>query len=165
VKKMRNEIQKYWRPFPIILLFSAVGCSAIAIMGMDVQTLITNIQAPHITVAELQQGKLKPVLLIDVRSPDEYNEDRIGKSPLVPLTEIEASIGLEQIRSLVAKSAYSTQLKPTVVLYCTKGPRSVKAYKLLKDKGLNIRVLSGGITAWRQTVAAEQDTTVLAPII
>jgi hypothetical protein len=43
--------------------------------------------------------------------------------------------------------------------------RSVKAYQQLKNTGLNLVVLKGGIKAWREAVPAQQDAQMLAPII
>jgi rhodanese-related sulfurtransferase len=149
---------------------------------MDILTFIASLNTQQVTVAQLQQGKLKPVILIDVRSPEEYAEDRIGESPLVPLIDIEMGFGVKQIQSIVKARVKSEQPQPVIVLYCTKGGRSVKAYKQLekvarssqesagnetnkiKDISLNVVVLSGGITAWRQAVPAPKDAQILAPI-
>jgi rhodanese-related sulfurtransferase len=115
-------------------------------------------------VNQLRQGRLKPVILIDVRSPEEYAEDHIGQSLLVPLTDIEADFGVKRVRAIAQASGNSHQSQPTIVLYCTSGMRSVKAYQRLAKTGLNIVVLSGGITAWRKAVLAKKDAQVLAPI-
>jgi rhodanese-related sulfurtransferase len=158
----------YLRPIPVILLLSFLGVSTVGIAavvnGMDVPTLINSLNTKQVTVAELQQRKLQQVILIDVRSPEEYAEDHIAESLLVPLTDIEASFGVKRILSIAQESAKSHQYQPTVVLYCTSGMRSVKAYQHLKKTGLNIVVLSGGIKAWRQSIAAQKDTETLAPM-
>ena len=164
-------------------LMSVASLSALALFHhMDIPTFIASLNTKQVTVAQLQQGKLKPVILIDVRSPEEYAEDRIGDSPLVPLTDIEMGFGVKQIQSIVKARVKSDRPQPVIVLYCTKGARSVKAYKQLekvarhsqesarnetnkiKDINLNVVVLSGGITTWRQAVPAPKDAQVLAPI-
>jgi len=161
-------IVRYLRPLPVILCLSFAGVSAVTVgavvNGMDVPTFIASLNTKQVTVAELQQGKLQPVLLIDVRSPEEYAEDHIGQSLLVPLTDIEADFGVKRIRAITQASAKSNQPQPTLVLYCTAGMRSVKAYKQLKNTGLNLVVLKGGIKAWREAVPAQQDAQMLAPI-
>lgn len=164
-------------------LMSVASLSAFALFHhMDILTFIASLNTKQVTVAQLQQGKLKPVILIDVRSPEEYAEDRIGESPLVPLIDIEMGLGAKQIQSIVKARVKSDQPQPVIVLYCARGARSVKAYKQLekvarysqesagnetnkiKDINLNFVVLSGGIKAWRQAVPAPKDAQILAPI-
>jgi rhodanese-related sulfurtransferase len=158
----------YLRPIPVILILSFLGVSTVGIAavvnGMDVPTFINSLNTKQVTVAELQQRKLQQVILIDVRSLEEYTEDHIAKSVLVPLTDIESSFGVKRIRTIAQESAKSNQTQPTIVLYCTSGMRSVKAYQLLKNTGLNLVVLSGGIKAWRQTIPPQKDAEILAPI-
>ncbi|MEG4842496.1 rhodanese-like domain-containing protein [Microcoleus sp. B9-D4] len=164
-------------------LISLGSLSAVALFNhMDLITFIASLNTKQVTVAQLQQGKLKPVILIDVRSPEEYAEDRIGESPLVPIIDIEMGFGVKQIQSIVKARVRSDQPQPVIVLYCARGGRSVKAYKQLekvarysqesggnetnkiKDISLNVVVLSGGIKAWRQAVPAPKDAQILAPI-
>ena len=161
-------LDKVRRLLPIILSITAftVGVvgTAVVLKGFDLQTTITSFYAQKVTVADLQLGKIKPVLLIDVRSPEEYAEDRIGNSQLVPVTEIEDGKGVEKVKAIAQSSVQPNQPKPTVILYCTSGQRSTKAYRLLENSGLNIAVLSGGITAWREIVPPQKDATILGPI-
>ena len=164
----KTGITRYFRPLPIILCLSLIGVSSITtitlINHMDILTFIASLNAQKVTVAELQQGKLKPVILIDVRSPEEYAEDRIGKSPLIPITDIQAGFGVKQIQAIAKASVKPNQPHPTIVLYCARGSRSIKAYKKLGKTGLNLVYLSGGIKAWREVVPTQKDTQILAPI-
>jgi len=166
---MLAKMRSYFRPLPVMLGIGAFSIgvlgTATLITGVDIESILTGKFPQQVTVAELRAVKLKPVLMIDVRSPEEYAEDRIGKSPLVPITDIEAGIGIEQVRQLVKKSVKQNQTQPTIVIYCAKGPRSVKAYKLLQETGLKMAVLSGGMTAWRKEIPAEKDTAVLSPFV
>ncbi|MEG5033049.1 rhodanese-like domain-containing protein [Microcoleus sp. AT3-D2] len=179
-------IKRYSRLFLAIMGFgltSVASVGAVALFHhMDILTFIASLNTKQVTVAELQQGKLKPVILIDVRSPEEYAEDRIGESPLVPIIDIEMGFGVKQIQSIVKARVKSDQHQPVIVLYCARGGRSVKAYKQLekvaqysqqsagnetnkiKDISLNVVVLSGGIKAWRQAVPAPKDAQILDPI-
>jgi rhodanese-related sulfurtransferase len=161
-------IVRYLRPLPVILCLSFAGVSAVTVRavvnGMDVPTFIASLNTKKVTVAELQQGKLKSVILIDVRSPEEYAEDRIDQSLLVPLTDIETDFGVKRIRAIAQASAKPNQPQPTIVLYCTAGMRSVKAYQRLEKTGLNFVVLAGGIKAWRKAVPAQQDAPILSRI-
>ena len=158
----------YQRSIVVILCLSllSVGSVSVAAMvnHMDIPTLIASWSTKQVSVNQLRQGQLQPMILIDVRSPEEYAEDHIGQSLLVPLTDIEADFGVKRIRASAQASGNSDQTQPTIVLYCTSGMRSVKAYHRLEKTGLNIVVLTGGITAWRKAVLAQKDAEVLAPI-
>lgn len=164
----KNGILRYLRPIPVILMLSFLGVSAVGIgavvNGMDVPTFISSLSTKKVTVAELKQGKLKQAILIDVRSPEEYTEDHIAESVLVPLTDIEASFGVKRILAIAQESAKSNQTQPTIVLYCTSGMRSVKAYPHLEKTGLKFVVLAGGIKAWRQAIPQQKDAEILSPI-
>jgi rhodanese-related sulfurtransferase len=152
----------------MILGLSFLGVGALTIIAiakhMDIPALITSWTTKQVTVNQLQRGQLKPIILIDVRSPEEYAQDHIAQSLLVPLSDIEAGAGVRQIRALVPTSPSPRQSQPTLVLYCRSGQRAVTAYQYLQKTGLNFVVLDGGITAWRQAVPAAKDTQILTPI-
>ncbi len=161
-------INRYLRPLVLILFISIIGVGALSVGAlvnhMDIPTFIASFKTKQITVAELQQGKVKSVVLIDVRSPEEYLEDHIGQSSLVPIAYIEAGVGVKRIRDIAQASSQSNKTQPTIVLYCTAGMRSVKAYHKLEKTGLNLLVLKGGITAWRKAVPAQKDAKILSRI-
>ena len=185
-RNFKQSINCYSRLLRVIMslgLISLGSLSAFALFNhMDLITFIASLNTKQVTVAELQQEKLKSVILIDVRSPEEYAEDRIDESPLVPLTDIELGFGVNQVQSIVKARVKSDRPQPIVVLYCARGGRSVKAYKQLEKIAqysqdaagnetnkinhvrLNVVVLSGGIKAWRQAVPAQKDAQILAPI-
>lgn len=171
--KLKNEtlkkgIFRYLRPIPVILMLSFLCASAVGIgavvNGMDVPTFISSLNTKKVTLADLQQRKLKSVILIDVRSPEEYTDDHIAESLLVPLTDIEASFGVKRILAIAQESAKSNQTQPTIVLYCTSGMRSVKAYQHLEKTGLKFVVLAGGIKSWRQAIPQQKDAEILSPM-
>lgn len=158
-----QKISRYQRAIAVIvfLSFLCVGSISVAalINHMDIPTFVASWSTKQVTASQLQQGQLKSVIFVDVRSPDEYAEDHIGDSRLIPLSDIEAGFGSKQIAALV-----QTNQQPTIVLYCHSGQRSIKAYKRLENMGVNFVVLQGGITAWRKVVPKSQDTRVLNPI-
>ncbi len=182
----KQSINRYSRPLRVIMGLGLIGLgslSAFALFNhMDIITFIASLNTKQVTVAELQQGKLKSVILIDVRSPEEYAEDRIAESPLVPLIDLEMGFGVKQVQAIVKAQVKDDRPQPIVVLYCARGGRSIKAYQQLakvdrysqdaagnqtnkiKDISLNFVVLSGGIKAWRQAVPAQKDAQILAPI-
>lgn len=164
----KTGIIRYFRPLPIVLSLIIISVSLVIIGAlvnhMDVPTFIASFSTKKVTVSALKQGKLKNLIFIDVRTLEEYNEDRIAQSILVPITDIQAGLGVYQIRTIAEKNAKLNPIRPTIVLYCTKGPRSIKAYQVLEKTGLNLVVLEGGIRAWRLAVPPLKDAEILAPI-
>ncbi len=96
----------------------------------------------EITVGELKTllDAGKPVKIIDVREPHEYDICRIEGSKLLPLSEFVQRIGeLDSAEELV--------------LHCHHGMRSMKALDLLRSAGFRkIKSLHGGIDAWAEEV-------------
>src|SRR6185503_556315 len=83
----------------------------------------------------------EPLVLIDVRDPDEYRDGFIE-----PATNI--SRGFLEFR--IAGAA--TDPKTPIVLYCQSGLRSMLASKVLKDLGYeNVTNLQGGFQKWAQS--------------
>jgi len=80
----------------------------------------------------------KRVALIDVRTPVEHDEMRIGGSHLVPLDSLDHE-------TVKARSAAADQC----VLVCRSGKRAEQAFQKLQAAGLeNLTVLDGGVMAW-----------------
>jgi len=77
------------------------------------------------------------ITMIDVRTPEEYNDEHIPGSILIPLNTIP---GLKEF-----------PYQGRVVLYCTAGVRSNRARKILEGKGVKgVIDLEGGIEAWKK---------------
>ena len=91
----------------------------------------------------MQNNNADSLILIDVRSPQEYQERHIQGSILIPLSDIEADFGVKQISQLVTENQNST-----VVLYCSVGVRSLKAYHILQENDIKTVNLQGGLKAW-----------------
>ena len=93
-----------------------------------------------ITVAELEDllDSDKPIDLVDVREPAEWEIVRIPGARLVPKDEIlrgDALAALPQDRQ--------------VVLYCKTGVRSAEALAVVKNAGFSDAVhVQGGVSAW-----------------
>lgn len=102
---------------------------------------------PQITVQELKKlidSKNPQILLIDVRSPEEYEYTHIPGAILVPLTDIEAGIGIKKIKALIPEHK--------LITYCSVGIRSNKALELLKAEGITGKNVQGGIHEWREKI-------------
>jgi rhodanese-related sulfurtransferase len=94
-----------------------------------------------ITVAELKEllESGQPVNLIDVRNPDEYEEDNLGGT-LIPLGDLPDS--LEELEALKGQDIY---------LQCRSGARSQRAKEYLMSEGFDkVHNVIGGIMAYRE---------------
>lgn len=81
------------------------------------------------------------VLLIDVRTAEEFSMGHIPGAINIPYTELVERLG--EVRPHHAKG---------VVLYCATGRRADIAERLLREAGLdNIQHLEGDMSAWRQS--------------
>ncbi|HEX4601461.1 MAG TPA: molybdopterin-synthase adenylyltransferase MoeB [Gemmatimonadales bacterium] len=87
---------------------------------------------------ELDQGR--PVVLLDVREPHEYEITHIPGGLFIPLGELPG-----RLRELDDHTE--------VVTYCHHGGRSLKALEILRAAGFaKVRSLRGGIDAWAVNV-------------
>ena len=83
-----------------------------------------SIERKDIMQSEIKSLMSKGAILIDVRSPQEYNEGHLDNSILLPEYEI-----LKKIENIVPNK--NTKL----ILYCSSGTRSKKAQKELEKIG------------------------------
>jgi adenylyltransferase/sulfurtransferase len=94
--------------------------------------------SPKEFAAERARGA--PVLLLDVREPQEWELARLEGARLVPLGTLEAAIP-------------SLDRAADIVVYCKSGARSANAVRKLRDAGFaKVRNLAGGIRRWREEV-------------
>lgn len=99
-------------------------------------------------VAQIQPQDLKgmldagaPVLLVDVRQPEEHVYCNLPGSLLIPLGELKARV--QEIEPGEA----------LVVVYCHHGVRSLSGAAILAQAGIpNVASLAGGIDRWSLTV-------------
>ena len=90
-----------------------------------------------ISPADAQQKRLE-ALLLDVRTPAEFEEAHIDGSVLMPL----GNLNTEEVKQLAAG-------KSTCLLICRSGNRARQAAEKLKSSGLpSLQVLTGGVLAW-----------------
>jgi adenylyltransferase/sulfurtransferase len=87
--------------------------------------------------ARLESGR--PVFLLDVREPNEFQLCRIPGSVLIPLGQLSNRLG-----ELPAPGG-----EADFIVHCKMGGRSARAVKLLHERGFTqARNLKGGILAW-----------------
>ncbi len=94
-----------------------------------------SLEKKDINLLELNAMVSKGAVLIDVRSPQEYNEGHLSGAICIPEYEIA--------------NRYKTELKDkneVIILYCSTGKRSKKAQKRLENLGYkNVYNLFGKI--------------------
>ena len=75
-------------------------------------------------------------MLIDVRTPAEFNAERVPHSVNIPLDRLEQEVD-------------SLQDRDNLVLVCASGTRAKKATKLFSQQGQECAVLEDGIRGWK----------------
>jgi rhodanese-related sulfurtransferase len=93
-----------------------------------------------ITVTQLKEliDSSEKLNLIDVRNPDEYEEDNIG-GILIPLGDLPDS--LDQLETMKGQDIY---------IHCRSGARSERAKQYLISEGFDkVHNVLGGIIAYR----------------
>lgn len=111
------RVMKSYIILPILLLF-VVGCS--------------QIKEKHIT--EISQEDLRDVVLVDVRTPIEFNEGHL-----------ENSINIDWTGDSFVSEFEKISKEDTIYLYCRSGRRSANATKYLGTLGYkNVYNLKGG---------------------
>ncbi|HEU5431960.1 MAG TPA: rhodanese-like domain-containing protein [Thermomicrobiales bacterium] len=93
----------------------------------------------EITLGEyLAAWRGKPVQVLDVREPDEWDAGHMAGALLAPLGELEGRLGALDPAA------------PTVVV-CRSGQRSLTAADRLAQRGFaTVRSLAGGLLAWTE---------------
>jgi phage shock protein E len=119
-----------------------VIAAIILVVGFVLWTLIKNAGAAGGIKIELSDAKKrldteKGIILLDVRTREEYLEKHIPKSTLIPVNVL----GNEAIRKLPDKSA-------EIFVYCRSGSRSAMAVKILTKLGYTHIYNLGGIVKW-----------------
>ena len=92
-----------------------------------------------ISVKEFKSKLSQSSTLLDVRTPDEFNEGHLEKA-------ININIKSDQFESQCEKLE---KTKP-VLVYCHSGARSHRAAEMLRKKGYKVLELDGGIEAWKE---------------
>ncbi|MDR5658498.1 rhodanese-like domain-containing protein [Serpentinicella sp. ANB-PHB4] len=91
--------------------------------------------SPEEAKNQLEQNK--DIVLLDVRTVEEYNEKHIDGSTLIPLHVLESEVG----RKIPKKDQ-------KIIIYCRSGNRSRTAANMLLKKGYNNVYDLGGINSW-----------------
>lgn len=88
--------------------------------------------------AELLADTADPEIVLDVRTPDEYNEGHLADAVLIDFYEADFR---DQLAELDRDANY--------VLYCRSGNRSAEAATLMEELGFSsVDEVDGGIVEW-----------------
>ncbi|MDF2891608.1 MAG: Rhodanese-related sulfurtransferase [Clostridia bacterium] len=125
-----------------VILFGLTGCSGNAALSDDRSSNGQNQSEEGYGNLEQEEAKKnmdadKSIILLDVRTPEEYAEVHIPGSILIPLDTIQK----EAMNKLPDKDA-------TIYVYCRSGNRSASASKILVDLGYKNIYNIGGIATW-----------------
>ncbi|MBX9693030.1 MAG: rhodanese-like domain-containing protein [Cyanobacteria bacterium] len=104
----------------------------------------------QVTPAELAGQEVQSVLL-DVRSPIEFETEHIADSINLPLSELEARF--EEVPR-----------QGQLVVICRSGKRAERGAYTLSGKGFQPKVLEGGLLAWRKAGLPVKEGKKMLPI-
>lgn len=143
MSRNKTNTSIYWfGALAAVVLILAIGLwvwpSAIAspVASPEVSLPAAQEQDPFLDVAGAYQKYQQGALMLDVRTPEEWQAGHIPGATLIPLDQL---------------SARSGELPPgqEIVIYCRSGNRSAQALSMLKEMGWeNISSLEGGINDW-----------------
>ena len=135
----KQNARKAQKPSPLTWIILA-GIGIIVIYGFYFQfskSSHQNIAVPEITVEEAYQKYQEGVLVLDVRTPEEYNQGHIQNAKNIPLDELNARI-----------SELSTDQEMVVI--CKSGNRSHEAVVILLKAGFQkVSTVVGGMNNWK----------------
>jgi rhodanese-related sulfurtransferase len=93
------------------------------------------VDIPQIDIAELEQRLADGAALLDVRTPEEYQNGHVAGAVLIPLPELPDRL------------ADVPGGEPLLVI-CQAGGRSQRACELLATEGRTVANVTGGTGAW-----------------
>ncbi len=98
----------------------------------------------NITVTDLQTeiAKNKDIQLLDVRTPKEWKQGVIEGAIKVNVLDANFSTDADKVLSK----------DKAVYVYCRSGRRSLKASKILAEKGYQVYNIIGGYKAWKAQI-------------
>jgi rhodanese-related sulfurtransferase len=117
-----------------IILYSVLALVIVVYLRRFLITRGIQRYSPSQLADRLKQGG---VVLLDVRTPAEFQSGNIRGSVLVPLQELHRRI--EDLQKHKGKE---------LVCYCRSGSRSLMAAAQLRKKGFNVAHLEGGMAEW-----------------
>jgi rhodanese-related sulfurtransferase len=94
---------------------------------------------PEVSVEEAYNRFQDGAYLLDVRTPEEWDEFHVEGSTLIPLNELSSRMS-------------EVPMDQDVVIVCRSGNRSAQARDLLTGAGFSqVTSMAGGLTQWRSS--------------
>ncbi len=122
-----------YRILSFLFIFSTLGACAQSAGGANQTNM--NVQEVNTLLDEN-----KEVVLIDVRTPDEFNQGHLEGADLINFYGANFQ---DEVAKLDKEKEY--------VIYCRSGGRSGKAVNMMQQMGFkNVHNMSGGILAWNR---------------
>lgn len=111
--------------------------------------VVTQAQVRNVTAAEVEQRiRQKDVVVLDVRTADEYNEGHL------PGAQLQDVLQSTQFRNAVKQLPRNK----TYVVYCHSGRRSLEAARIMEELGFrSVLNMTGGILAWKGTLTKNKN--------
>lgn len=126
--------------FGTLLLVSFSGCQNTE--NADTSQLMTaEVNESEISATQTHDklGNDNKVVLMDVRTQEEYDEYHLSDAVLMPLQTLEQDLSGNN----------SLNKNDEIIVYCRSGKRSMEAYNILKKLGYtNVKSMTGGINQW-----------------
>jgi rhodanese-related sulfurtransferase len=95
-------------------------------------------RVPAVDVEQAQQLLTDGAALLDVRRADEWQAGHAPEALHVPLDALQQRVG-------------EVPTDRRVVAVCRSGARSARATKFLRDRGIDVVNLDGGMQAWQRS--------------
>ena len=112
-----------------------------AILRFVSETILPIETSPEDIQRRIDAGE--PLVLIDVREPEEFGITRIEGATLIPMRDIPASL-----QQLEAKAG-----EAKLIVFCHHGVRSLNVARWLREHGVPAcQSMAGGIDAWSAVV-------------
>ncbi|MPM70285.1 Thiosulfate sulfurtransferase GlpE [bioreactor metagenome] len=132
------------KTFKIVLLLLAISLIAFLVMGCSKQAAKTDsdksggYQKITASAVKSRLDKGEQLIIVDVRTKEEYDDGHIPKSLLIPYDEIE-----------VKAASLLPDKNAAIIVYCRTGRRSEIAAKSLLKLGYTNVADMGAISDWK----------------
>ncbi len=120
-----------------ILVLVAVLVFLVASLGGE-QASNTGTLPAFVSVDEAHQMYTEGTFVLDVRTPEEWNEFHAPDTTLIPLDELAARVN-------------ELPKDQPIVVVCRSGNRSQAGRDILLQAGFNATSMNGGLNAWRDS--------------
>ena len=130
-RKFLNKMRYFKFVCALLVLLTFFNCKNNSSQGIEL-----------ITAAEMKEiSKIEGIQLVDVRTPNEYNEGHLPNALNIDFLDKNFEINIQQL----------DKTKP-VIVYCQRGSRSAKcASQLIANGFVKIYDLDNGFSKWKSS--------------